>query len=175
MTDDSLVPFDLPSVRRKKVSAAFDGGLISSDGGLVLLRETERSLGLAETLAGCIRDRRNQVQVVHALPAMLRFRMFAIACGYEDADDCDALRANPLFKVAVGKAPESGRDLCSQPTMSRLENAPSRIEVARMTAAAGGHLLPLLPRPSRRHHAGYRRHLRCRARPPAALAVQRSL
>jgi len=73
--------------------------------------------------------------VVHSLSAMLRFRMFAIACGYEDADDCDALRADPLFKLAVGRAPESGRDLCSQPTMSRLENAPSRSEVARMTAA----------------------------------------
>ena len=66
---------------------------------------------------------------------MLRFRMLAIACGYEDADDCDALRADPLFKLASGKAPESGGALCSQPTMSRLENAPSRIEVARMTAA----------------------------------------
>ena len=54
---------------------------------------------------------------------------------WEDADDCDALRADPLFKLASGQAPESGRDLCSQPTMSRLENAPSRIEVARMTAA----------------------------------------
>ncbi|MDE2810632.1 MAG: transposase, partial [Gemmatimonadota bacterium] len=135
MTDDSLLPFDLPSVQRKKVSAAFDGGLISSDGGLVLLREAERSLGLAETLAGCIRDRRNQAQVVHSLSAMLRFRMLVIACGYEDADDCDTLRTNPLFKVAAGQAPESGRDLCSQPTMSRLENAPSRAEVARMTAA----------------------------------------
>ena len=135
MTDDSLLPFDLPSVQRKKVSAAFDGGLISSDGGLVLLREAERRLRLAETLADCIRDRRNQAQVVHPLSAMLRFRMLAIACGYEDADDCDALRTDPLFKVASGRAPESGRDLCSQPTMSRLENAPSRIEVARMTAA----------------------------------------
>ncbi len=65
MTDDSLLPFHLPAVRRKKVSAAFDGGLISSDGGLVLLREAERSLGLAETLADCNRDRRNQVLVVH--------------------------------------------------------------------------------------------------------------
>ena len=127
MTDDSLLPFDLPSVQRKKVSAAFDGGL-------VLLREVERSLRLAKTLAGCIRDRRNQAQVIHSLSAMLRFRMFAIACGYEDADDCDALRADPLFKLASGRAPESGGDLCSQPTMSRLENTPSRIEVARMTA-----------------------------------------
>ena len=135
MTEDSLLPFDLPAVRRKKVTAGFDGGLISSDGGVVLLREAERRLRLAETLAGSMRDRRDPATVVHTLPAMLRFRMFAIACGYEDADDCDALRTDPLFKPAVGRAPESGRALCSQPTMSRLENAPSRIEVARMTAA----------------------------------------
>ena len=117
------------------MTADFGGGLISSGGGLVLLREAERRLGVAEALAGCIREWRDPERVVHVLPGMLRFRMFAIACGYEDADDCDALRGDPLFKLAVGRAPESGRDLCSQPTMSRLENAPSRIEVARMTAA----------------------------------------
>ncbi len=136
MTDDTLLPFDLPAVSRKKVTADFAGGSISSDGGLVLLRGAERRLGLAETLAGCIREWRDPDRVVHSLPAMLRFRMFAIACGYEDADDCDDLRADPLFKLAVGRAPESGcRDLCSQPTMSRLENAPSSSEVGRMTAA----------------------------------------
>ena len=135
MTEDTLLPFDLPAVQRKKVTADFEGGSISSDGGLVLLRGAERRLGLSETLAGCIREWRDPERVVHVLPGMLRFRMFAIACGYEDADDCDALRGDPLFKLAVGRAPESGRDLCSQPTMSRLENAPSRIEVARMTAA----------------------------------------
>ena len=131
MTEDTLLPFDLPAVRRKKVTADFEGGLISSDGGLVLLRGAERRLGLAETLAGCIREWRDPALVVHTLPGMLRFRMFAIACGYEDADDCDALRTDPLFKLAVGQSPESGRALCSQPTMSRLENAPSRLEVQR--------------------------------------------
>ena len=135
MTEDTLLLFDLPAVSRKKVTADFEGGSISSDGGLVLLRAAERRLGLAEALAGCIREWRDPERVVHTLPAMLRFRMFAIACGYEDADDCDALRGDPLFKLAVGRAPESGRDLCSQPTMSRLENAPSGSEVARMTAA----------------------------------------
>ena len=135
MTEDTLLPFDLPAVSRKKVTADFEGGSISSDGGLVLLRAAERRVGLAEALAGCIREWRDPERVVHTLPAMLRFRMFAIACGYEDADDCDDLRTDPLFKLAVGRAPESGRDLCSQPTMSRLENAPSWIEVARMTAA----------------------------------------
>jgi hypothetical protein len=135
MTDDTLLPFDLPAVCRKKVTAAFDGGLISSNGGLVLLREAERRLGLAELLAGCIRDRRDPALITHGLAGMFRFRMLAVACGYGDADDCDALRSDPLFKLAVGRAPESGRDLCSQPTMSRLENMPSRIETARMTAA----------------------------------------
>ena len=72
MTEDSLLPFDLPAVRRKKVTADFEGGLISSDGGLVLLRGAERRLGLAETLAGCIRDWRDPALVVHTLPAMLR-------------------------------------------------------------------------------------------------------
>jgi hypothetical protein len=135
MTDDTLLPFDLPAVCRKKVTAAFDGGLISSDGGLVLLREAERRLRLADLLAGCLRDRRDPALVSHSLAEMLRFRMLAIACGYEDADDCDSLRFDPLFKLAVGRAPESGHELCSQPTMSRLENMPSRIEAARMTAA----------------------------------------
>ena len=117
------------------MTADFAGGSISSDGGLVLLRAAERRLGLAEALAGCIREWRDPDRVVHTLPAMLRFRMFAIACGYEVADDCDDLRTDPLFKLAVGRAPESGRDLCSQPTMSRLENAPSRSEVGRLTGA----------------------------------------
>ena len=94
------------------------------------MREGERRRGLAETLAGCIRDWRAPALVGHhRLAAMPRFRMFAIACGYEDADDCDHLRGDPLFKLAVDQAPESGRDLCLQPTMSRLENAPSWIEV----------------------------------------------
>ena len=72
MTEDSLLPFDLPAVRRKKVTADFGGGLISSDGGVVLLREAERRLGLAEALAGCIREWRDPATVVHTLPAMLR-------------------------------------------------------------------------------------------------------
>ncbi len=81
MIEDTLLPFDLPAVSRKKVTADFAGGSISSDGGLVLLRAAERRLGLAEALAGCIREWRDPERVVHTLPAMLRFRMFAIACG----------------------------------------------------------------------------------------------
>jgi hypothetical protein len=135
MDDDKLLPFCLPAICRKKVSVAFDGGLLSSDGGVLLLREVERGLGLATRLAGCLTDRRNASRIDHAIIDMLRLRMFLIAAGYEDADDCDSLRADPVFKMAVGRLPESGNALCSQPTMSRLENAPSKTEIARMMAA----------------------------------------
>ena len=135
MDDDSLLPFDLPAVCRKKVSVAFDGGMLSSDAGAVLLRGVERRLGIAERLAACMADRRDPTRIDHTLAEMLRLRMFLIAAGYEDADDCDSLRADPMFKLAVGRLPETGAPLCSQPTMSRLENAPSRIEIARMMGA----------------------------------------
>jgi len=135
MDNDSVLPFVLPAVCRKKVSVAFDGGRLSSDGGVLLLRDVERRLGIAGRLAGCLADRRDPARIEHEIAEMLRLRMFLIAAGYEDADDCDSLRADPAFKLAVGRLPESGAPLCSQPTMSRLENAPSKIEIARMMAA----------------------------------------
>lgn len=135
MEQDTHLPFELPAVARKKVSVAFDGGLLSSDGGVLLLRGVERRLGIAERLAGCMADRRDPTRIDHRLGEMLRLRMFLIAAGYEDADDCDSLRFDPVFKMAVGRPPASGEALCSQPTMSRLENAPSRIEIARMMGA----------------------------------------
>ena len=149
MDDDTLLPFSLPAVRRKKVAVAFDGGRLSSDGGVLLLREVERRLGLAERLAGCLVDRRDPSRIEHEIVEMLRLRMFAIAAGYEDADDCDSLRADPVFKMAVGRAPESDAALCSQPTMSRLENAPSKIEIARMMAAMVDHFCASWARPPR--------------------------
>jgi hypothetical protein len=135
MTDDMLLPFALPAVRRKKLTAGFDGGSLSSDGGLLLLREAERRLGIANRLSGAIRDRRDPSRVDHTLPELLKTRMFAIACGYEDANDLGRLRHDPLLKLAVGRLPDSGDPLCSQSTMSRLENMPSKIEAARLTAA----------------------------------------
>lgn len=135
MSEDTPLPFDLPSVCGKKLSVGFDGGQLSSDAGVLLLRGVEKKLGLAKRLAACLKERRDPERIVHTLEEMLRLRMFAIACGYEDADDCDWLRNDPAFKMAVGRLPESGGSLCSQPTMSRLENAPSRIEIARLMGA----------------------------------------
>jgi hypothetical protein len=135
MTDATALLFELPAVCRKKLTGAFDLGEVSSNGGLLLLREVERRLGLADRLAGCLRDRRAPERIEHPLAEMLRTRMLAIAAGYEDADDCDSLRHDPVMKMAVGRAPRSGDPLCSQPTLSRLENAPSRIEMAGLMAA----------------------------------------
>lgn len=135
MIEDIALPFDLPSVCRKKLSVGFDGGQLSSDAGVLLLRGAERKLGLAGRLASCLRDKRDPDLIEHSIEEMLKLRIFAIAAGYEDADDCDTLRYDPIFKMAVGRLPKSGGPLCSQPTMSRLENAPSKIEIARAMAA----------------------------------------
>jgi hypothetical protein len=89
MDEDIPLPFDLPAVARKKVSAAFDGGRITSDGGVMLLAQAERRLGIADQLARVIPDERDADRVTHPLPDILRARIFAIACGYEDADDLD--------------------------------------------------------------------------------------
>jgi hypothetical protein len=135
MIDDSLLPFSLPSVHRKKITAAFDGGRLSSNGGAMLLGLAERRIGIADRLAAEIADRRDPTRVLHALSDILRARILAIACGYEDADDLDHLRSDPALKLACGHLPDSGRDLCSQPTMSRCENAPSLREVIRLMRA----------------------------------------
>ncbi len=132
MVEDTVLPFSLPSVQRKKITAAFDGGRITSDGGVMLLSLAERRIGVADKLAAEIADPRDPTRVLHSLPDILRARILAIACGYEDADDLDHLRADPGLKLACGRLPDSGRDLCSQPTMSRWENAPTLREVIAM-------------------------------------------
>ena len=129
MHDDTLLPFALPAVGRKKITAAFDGGRLTSDGGVMLLSLAERRLGLAARLAAGIADPRDPLRIVHPLADILRARMLAIACGYEDADDLDHLRTDPALKLACGRLPDSGRDLPSQPTVSRWENAPCLREV----------------------------------------------
>ena len=135
MHDDKPLPFDLPAVHRKKLTVDFDGGSQSSDGGLLLLREAERSLGICARLAGSLTDRRDPTRIEHRLDELVKTRVLAICCGYEDGNDLDRLRFDPLLKLAVGRCPESGGDLCSQSTMSRLENMPSRREAVRLTAA----------------------------------------
>ena len=122
----------LSPVSGKELHARFDGGRLSSDGGVLLLREIETGLGLAERLSSCMKDERDPSSTTHSQADMIRARMFAIACGYEDCDDLDVLRFDPAFKLACGRLSETGDDLMSQPTLSRLENAPSWFELGRM-------------------------------------------
>ena len=134
-SDDSAGAFSFPAVRGKKVTAAFDGGRLTSDGGVLVLAQAERVMGICGRLAACIADPRDPSRVVHRLEDILRTRMLAIACGYEDADDLDALRDDPGFRLGLGKLPGAGAGLASQPTMSRWENAPTTRELAKMLAA----------------------------------------
>jgi hypothetical protein len=135
MTDDTLLPFDLPAVHRKKLTVDFAGGNQSSDAGLLLLREAERKLGVCRRLAAAMPDRRDASRIRHAMFELVMARAAAIACGHEDANDLNRLRHDPLMKVAVGRCPQSGAALASQSTISRLENAPSKTEAARLSAA----------------------------------------
>src|SRR5450432_2951934 len=131
--DDTLLPFSLPSICQRKVTAAFDGGRISSDGGVLLLAGADKQIGLIDALAAIIPDYRDPNQITHTLSDILRARIFAIACGYPDGDDLDDLRKDPAFKLACGRLPESGDDLASQPTLSRCENAPDLRTLIRLT------------------------------------------
>ena len=135
MDDDTGLLFYLPSVRRKKVGAAFDGGRISSDGGVALLSLADRRIGIVDRLAGLIADPRDPALITHSVASILRARVLAIACGYEDANDLGSLRRDPAFKLACGRLPDSGEDLCSQPTISRWENAPDLKTIIRLTYA----------------------------------------
>lgn len=120
MTDCST-DLTLFSLSTKPVVIRADGGALTSDAGVLLLRQLDERLGLTRRLAGCLVDRREQGKVRHDVLALLRQRIYQIALGYEDCNDADHLRADPALKLAVGRAPTED-DLASQPTLSRLEN-----------------------------------------------------
>jgi hypothetical protein len=123
MTDDTLLPFDLPAVCRKKLTVDFNGGHQSSNGGLLLVREAERKLGVCWRLADAMPDRRDPDRIRHAMFEMVMARVAAIACGYEDANDLDRLRHDPLMKLVVGRCPESGAALASPVCLLRWRNS----------------------------------------------------
>src|SRR6266446_1855675 len=131
-----VTPFlpGLSPVQGKAVVARFDGGRLSSEGGLLALREIESRLGLADRLAACMKDPRAPERVVHRLAEIIRFRMLMIAAGYEDGNDADSLRADPMFKLALDRLP-SDEELCSQSTISRLENLPDTRALLRLGRA----------------------------------------
>ena len=132
MQEDNLLFPGLSPVGRHEISARFDGGALSSDGGVLVLRQIEKRLNFAGMIASCLHDKRDANRTIHDYTTMIRSRMFAICCGYEDCDDLDELRHDPALKTACERLPESGHALASQPTLSRLENTPSWRELGRM-------------------------------------------
>ena len=124
------IEFLLPA---SSLDTAFDGPQLTSDGGLCWLSEADTALGLCASLAACIPEWRSG-PVHHSLETLVRQRVFQIACGYEDQDDADTLRFDPLLKLVCGRLPHEA-DLASQPTLSRLENAVDRKDCSGLAVA----------------------------------------
>jgi len=132
----SLFPLD-----GKPVTATFTDDMMSSDGGLLLIREMENRLGLISDIASVITDDRDPRYIHHTFEEILAQRTFQIAAGYEDANDCDTLRDDPIFKMGVDRQPGQGAPLASQPTMSRFENSVSRTDLFRIALVFATHFI----------------------------------
>ena len=118
------------------IRADFTGGDISSDLGALILSSVDRRIGLIDRLAQAVTDHRHASYVTHSMTDLLRQRVFQIASGYEDGNDANTLRHDPLFKLAAGRAPLSGDNaLASGSTHSRLENALNRRDIYRLAHA----------------------------------------
>jgi hypothetical protein len=131
-SETSIQNLDLFPVSEKKIELSYTGDQISSDGGLLLLREVENQLGLIDRINSCITDNRDCRYIDHTIKEMLTQRVFQIAAGYEDCNDCDDLRDDMIFKTCAGRLPQSGHELASQPTMSRLENSIDKKDLYRI-------------------------------------------
>jgi len=122
-----------PAIAGFSVRAEFDGGAMSSDFGALLLRGADLQMGLIARLVGAIYDNRHPSYIEHPMHDLLSQRIFQTASGYVDGNDSNSLRRDPMFKLAVGRAPLSEEtDLASGPTFSRLENSLSRKDIYRL-------------------------------------------
>jgi hypothetical protein len=138
MSHSTAESLRFPPVAGLTIRGEFDGGLMSSDIGPLLLREVDRQVGLSERLAQAIKDHRHPAYVKHPLRDLLAQRIYQIACGYEDANDADALRHDPLFQLGLERDPLSEAvavALASGSTFSRLENSVSARDLYRVAQA----------------------------------------
>ncbi len=119
-------------IQSKQIELQYSGSKMSTDGGLLLLKEVENELGIVQSLSSCITDERDQRYVQHELTSLVSQRVYQIAGGYEDGNDCNILRDDAVLKVCSNKLPESDSDLGSQPTMSRFENSVSKTDLYRI-------------------------------------------
>jgi hypothetical protein len=133
--------FDLPPIENKRVEISFSGQDISSDGGLLLIKEVEHQIGIIKALTSCMKDERHQGYVQHSLKEIACQRVYQIIAGYEDANDSNKLRNDTVLKMSVGRTPMSGKALASQPTMTRFENAPTVKELYDIAFAFAQHFV----------------------------------
>jgi hypothetical protein len=116
----------------KKIEADFNGGEVSSDAGVLFLREVENRIGLISKMTDTLKDRRHPGYVKHQVLELFKQRVLQIACGYEDGNDSSELREDPIMKIACERVPDDEKDLASQPTISRFENSLSRTDLYRI-------------------------------------------
>ena len=133
--ETSQIMLAFANVSGKKIEADFDGGMTTSDGGVLLLRQADARTGIVDRIVEAMSDQRHQSYIDHTYTELIRQRIYQIACGYEDANDSDDLRSDPGLKTACERLPLTGDDLASQPTMSRLENSVSRSDLYRIGLA----------------------------------------
>jgi hypothetical protein len=127
-TECSRELFGYEVVEGRQVVAAFDGGEVTSDAGALLLGATDRAIELVTRFAACFDDGRDQAQIEHKIEAMVAQRVFGIALGYEDLNDHDQLRYDPVLATLAGKLTAKRRDcapLAGKSTHNRLEHAPA--------------------------------------------------
>ena len=137
-----------PPVEGLTVRGSFDGGALSSDFGPLLLRGIDRRIGLTERLANAFDDRRHPAYVTHPVRALFAQRIFQVACAYEDANDANALRSDPVFKLGLDRKPlDEAADLASAPTFSRLENAATPRDIYRLAQAFVDQFVASYPAP----------------------------
>jgi len=121
MNEQKHKQIEFAPLKSKKITAVFDEPDVSSDGGLMLLREAMGRNNIVDRIAGSISDTRHESYVRHQMRELIAQRTGLIACGYEDANDCDTMCSDPLLKMLAERDPDAD-PLASQPTMTRLEN-----------------------------------------------------
>jgi hypothetical protein len=137
MTDCTPKSLNFSALNGKKVIGSFSGGSITSDGGLLLLREVDKRFGITNRLSKLILDRRNPSYITHTYYAMLKQRIYALAAGYEDVNDHNSLRTDPAFQAIVSREEE----LASASTLSRFENAVTSDDCLRMSIGLVEHFI----------------------------------
>ena len=134
MTECTRKSLSFSRLKKQRIVADFEGGRLTSDGGALLLREVDRQLGLTASLAACVADPREPAKITHHLRTLLVQRIFGIALGYEDLNDHQTLRDDPLFAILAGQRPDPDQPLASPSTLCRFENSVTRESLARLSA-----------------------------------------